>query len=101
MACEARVTYRFVSKTSSLSLSFLLNLAQFGSVLAQGSITLRARFSKALAAAVHHPELVPILALGMFAGLRPCEADIFDIAALTSKTTEFAFTRQVLICTQW
>jgi integrase len=41
------------------------------------------------AAAVHHPELIPILALGMFAGLRPCEADIFDISALTPKTTEF------------
>lgn len=41
------------------------------------------------AAAVHHPELIPIMALGFFAGLRPCEADVFDIAALTPETTEF------------
>jgi hypothetical protein len=40
------------------------------------------------AAADHHPELIPILALGFFAGLRPCEADGFDIA-LTPETTEF------------
>lgn len=41
------------------------------------------------AALDHNPALVPVLALGMFAGLRASEAEIFDLSKLTPETTEF------------
>lgn len=41
------------------------------------------------AAADHRPELLPVMALGFFAGLRPCEAEPFDLSKLTPETTEF------------
>ena len=37
----------------------------------------------------HKPELVPVLALGLFAGLRVSEAQVFDLSKLDSKTDEF------------
>lgn len=41
------------------------------------------------AALDYHPELLPVLSLGFFAGLRVSEADGFDISKLDSKTDEF------------
>jgi site-specific recombinase XerD len=41
------------------------------------------------AAVDHHPELIPVMALGFFAGLRPCEAEPFDLSKLTPETVEF------------
>jgi len=41
------------------------------------------------AALNHKPELLPVLALGMFAGLRASEAQVFDLGKLTPTTREF------------
>ena len=41
------------------------------------------------AALDHKPELLPVLALGMFAGLRASEAQAFDLGKLTPTTKEF------------
>ncbi|MBC8125596.1 MAG: hypothetical protein H8M99_00400 [Gloeobacteraceae cyanobacterium ES-bin-144] len=41
------------------------------------------------AALDHKPELIPVLALGFFAGLRVSEAEVFDLAKLTATTKEF------------
>ncbi len=41
------------------------------------------------AALDHKPELLPVLALGMFAGLRASEAEVFDLGKLTPTTKEF------------
>lgn len=44
------------------------------------------------AALDHHPEVVPVLALGMFAGLRVSEAIEADLGKLTTKAEEFRTT---------
>ena len=41
------------------------------------------------AALAHKPELLPVLALGFFAGLRVSEAEVFDLSKLTATTKEF------------
>ena len=37
----------------------------------------------------HKPELLPVLALGMFAGMRASETEVFDLSQLTPTTIEF------------